>query len=243
MKFSRLLILFIIVNFQSILLGKTAQEYTVKVDTAVVRFDEEHLEAYKKDADFNYLEVEYSKSIFEKFKDWLISMLGWLFNNLGVDVTVNTIKIILNVLKYLILAVLLFLIVKMFLKIKPKNFFSTQKNNNLVQFSDDEHIIKNEDINMLITNALSDGNYRLATRYYFLLLLKNLTQENHIAWEPQKTNKDYYNELNSIEDKQSFQSLTDIYDFVWYGNFEINQGKFHTIEQQFKLYNQKIKHS
>ena len=102
-------------------------------------------------------------------------------------------------------------------------------------------IIKNEDIDALIAEAVNQKNYRLAIRYYYLLALKKLTETNHIEWKPQKTNEDYINELQASGYKPDFVNITKIYDYVWYGEFNVDAIKFESLKLPFQSLNKIIK--
>jgi len=41
--------------------------------------------------------------------------------------------------------------------------------------------------------------------------------------------------------KESFKDVTHLYDFVWYGNFEINEIEFFKVQGNFKKTNQLIR--
>jgi hypothetical protein len=112
-----------------------------------------------------------------------------------------------------------------------------QQNAAKITFTEEEHILKNEDINVLIKNAIKQQNYRLAIRYYYLLTLKKLSQNHIISWEQQKTNEDYISEIDAIKLKTDFTNITRIYDYVWYGEFDIDVLKFEALKLQFESLN------
>jgi len=85
----------------------------------------------------------------------------------------------------------------------------------------------------------------LAIRYFYLKILKQLTEIELIKWEIQKTNEDYIKELSEKRIKEKFKSITRLYDFVWYGNFKINESQFSLVKLDFnslekEINNQKI---
>ena len=141
---------------------------------------------------------------------------------------------------YSFLAFILFIIIKMFLKVKLNSIVSTKSNLGTVNFYEDEHIIQNEDISALINKAISNENYRLAVRYYYLLILKSLTEKQLISWEIQKTNDDYSKEIGVPDLRTPFDKLTTLYDFVWYGNFDVELSRFSKIENDFQQFNNKL---
>ena len=101
-------------------------------------------------------------------------------------------------------------------------------------------MIKNKDLFKLIKQAIELKNYRLAVRYYYLNILKQLEGKQLIVYEQQKTNEDYINEISKENIKKSFEKLTRLYDFVWYGNFDINELEFGRVEADFENVNNLI---
>lgn len=96
-------------------------------------------------------------------------------------------------------------------------------------------MIKEKDLPKLIEQAIDEGNYQLAVRYYYLLLLKNLSDKEFISWQQEKTNEDYIKELASKQQLHGdFKKLTYLYDYVWYGEFSIDKEKFVQAESKFK---------
>ena len=83
-----------------------------------------------------------------------------------------------------------------------------------------------EDIESLIRQALDSGDYRLAVRYQFLLCLKMLKEGEWIRWQPQKTNHDYIEEIENHELRGLMSQAVRIYDYIWYGNFPLDQASY-----------------
>jgi hypothetical protein len=92
----------------------------------------------------------------------------------------------------------------------------------------------------LIKEAINQKNYRLAIRYYYLLSLKHLTESDSIAWQPQKTNEDYISEIETDHIKTDFKNITRIYDYVWYGEFNVDVLKFEALKLPFEDLNKTI---
>ena len=74
----------------------------------------------------------------------------------------------------------------------------------------------------LINKALEKNNYRLAIRYHYLQVLKHLSKKGQIEWDTEKTNYDYYREIKDEKTREEFQYISYIYDYCWYGEFEIS---------------------
>lgn len=200
------------------------------------KFDSKKLKEYKTDKDFNYEEENVNKepTFLERVFNWLgrqlLRFLEWIF---GVKYAKGLFASILSALPYIILGIVLFLLLKFFLKVNLKSSSLTSKNNPVVSITEEEELIKIKDISKLIQQAIQQKNYRLAVRYYYLNVLKQLENNALIIWEQQKTNEDYIKEISQKNIQHSFVNLTRLYDFVWYGNFVINETEFARVEQDF----------
>ena len=104
----------------------------------------------------------------------------------------------------------------------------------------DVEIIKNQDIQSLIDQALQDKNYRLAVRYYYLLTLQKLSGQELIDWQVQKTDHDYIYEIENTQLRHSFSRVTDMYDYIWYGNFEVDEFAFAKAQSAFNTVNTQL---
>lgn len=203
---------------------------------------EDDLESYRGDKDFDYNEVETEDSFLDRALRWLRNILRKFWEAIfGVGTASGFLWFVFRVLPYILLGVLVFLLIRFFLRVNSNHLITKAKEQGSVAITEEEQIIKNEDIPALIREAINQKNYRLAIRYYYLLSLKYLSDNETIAWQPQKTNADYINELKSSGLKDSFRNITRIYDYVWYGEFGVDALKFETLKQSFENLNNSIK--
>ncbi len=199
------------------------------------------LETYKSDDDFDYTETKKEESILDKFLRWLRNILRQFWEAIfGVGTASGFLYFVFRILPYILLGVLIYLLVRFFLKVNSNNLITKNQQKGQVAFSEEEQIIKNEDINALINEAVSQKNYRLAVRYYYLLSLKNLSERHIIEWQPQKTNEDYTQELSQSNYQLDFENITRIYDYVWYGEFNVDAFKFENLKLPFEALNKTI---
>ena len=91
-----------------------------------------------------------------------------------------------------------------------------------------------------IAAARDRGDYRYAVRLWFLNTLKNLADRELLLWRPEKTNMDYFYELSGKPMQQKFGDASRVYDFVWYGERDINAGDYERAEQQFRELNRNL---
>jgi len=205
---------------------------------------ETDLEHYKTDKNFNYTEVEAADNWFIKLKRWLKNALFQIMEALfGNTAASGIVKFIFNVVPYIILATLVFLLIKFFLKVNVKSIIQGKQKAPEFEFTDEEHIIKNEDINALINAAIHQNNFRLAIRYYYLLALKDLSENKIIIWEQDKTNADYIHEIENKTLQLNFKHVTKIYDYVWYGSFTVDALKFESLKLPFNQLSKLITHN
>ncbi len=92
-----------------------------------------------------------------------------------------------------------------------------------------------------IALAKSKNDYRLAVRLWFLRSLKEMTDLGLINWKIDKTNSDYYYELSGNDLQRPFGSVSLLYDYVWYGDFEIDSKKYNEAESELNDYYVKVK--
>lgn len=207
----------------------------------IKKITNEDLQIFKDNPDFNYEVIESNPSWWDNFLTWLWNLLlrffQWLF---GVEKAAGFLAEFFSWIPYILLGLLLFLLIKFFLNVNARSLLYSKKNQSLVTLSEEEHIIKNEDIQQLIQEAIQQKDYRLAIRYYYLHILKMLSDGEFIEWQLQKTNADYISEIEEPELKQPFGHITRLYDYIWYGEFDIDEGKYTRLETVFTSLKKRI---
>ena len=219
-------------------------EQPINFDDSTVEkqlISEEDLETYKADEDFNYKEVIAEENFIDKAQRWLRNFLMKFWESIfGIGTAKGFLYFIFKVLPYILLGILVFLLIRFFLKVNSNNLISKAKQKGTISFTEEEQIIKNEDIPALIKEAIHQKNYRLAIRYYYLQSLKQLTESDSISWQPQKTNEDYIKEIKKDHLRVDFKNVTKIYDYVWYGEFDVGAIKFEALKLPFENLNNTI---
>jgi hypothetical protein len=84
-----------------------------------------------------------------------------------------------------------------------------------------------------IEKAVAAGNYRLAIRLHFLKLLRGMSERNIIQYTHDRTNFDYLLQVHHAPWYQQFFRITRNYEYVWYGQFDIDREKFDSINKDF----------
>lgn len=171
--------------------------------------------------------------------------LSWLFNKLekwfGVEISDSTFEI----LTYLIYGILILIgiaIVARILKLQDHNSLFSKTTTASQGFESELEEMESTDLEKEIENALAQNNYRLAIRYMYLKSLKMLSLQNLIDWDFDKTNSDYYSELQDAALKSGFQKVSYWYDYIWYGEFSLDKQRFLDAKADFDELNQHILH-
>lgn len=131
---------------------------------------------------------------------------------------------------------LLYFIIKYILG-KDGNFIFGKKNKKLALNVEELHENIHE-INFPESIAKFEltGDYRSAVRYQFLFILKKLSDKKLINWNPEKTNKDYVAEVKATHLKSEFSDLSYIFDYVWYGEFKIDEQSYQKFKNQYQVF-------
>lgn len=214
---------------------------TLKIDRSSVTprefnaFDDKY-----KGEDFRYeTEVAQGTGWWSRFKAWFKQMLKSLFNLDGeeqVEQVQNLIKKIGGVIIFLLV---IFFIFKAIMNKEGRWVFGKSSDKNIIPVTNVEEDIHNTDFKALIGSAEAENNYRLAIRYYYLWLLKRLSESGTITYDVEKTNSDYQNEIHSEPLKKSFGYTCYLYNYIWYGEFPVNQDEFNHAKITFnELLNQ-----
>jgi hypothetical protein len=137
------------------------------------------------------------------------------------------------------LAILFLLIIIYQLSKSGKLFTGSKRNVQVSEQADEEELLLHHNFDDLISSAIKNEDYRLATRYHFLKVLQQLRDKNHIAFEPDKTNSRYVREVPAAL-QPAFSTLVLQYEYVWYGHFDIGMEQFQQLEKGFQHFYQKI---
>ncbi|MBV7267815.1 hypothetical protein [Winogradskyella luteola] len=214
-----------------------AQDSVVKRDSSnldVTYFKENFKDNYAGD-DFNYSindtgGINLIQRILRSFFNWLGDVFGFNIDWLDYQTMEYIIYGLLGI-------IVLYLLIKFLLQNPVSSVFKTE-DKAIEGFSYVEEHIEKVDFDKLIKKALKDNNYRLATRYMYLKSLKVLANKKTIEWHYDKTNSDYLNEIKDSKLKALFKRVSYIYDYVWYGEFPIDEVNFNKNKDDF---NQLIK--
>ncbi|NEV93518.1 hypothetical protein G3567_05050 [Psychroflexus sp. YR1-1] len=201
----------------------------------VVEFDKSIIGSYQADDDYDYFKYTEEESAWTKLQNWLnlqwSKFLDWVFSGVSEGNFWNYLALTLKILLILGLGVLIFWLFNKYYVVRQKSPPADQSQINL---SEEERLIQKKDLSTLIEDAESEGDYRLASRYLFLNILKYLKTHHFIDYQFQKTNADYKSEITQQDIKSEFTFASRFYEFVWYGDFKLEVSDFKSAKTRFE---------
>lgn len=131
----------------------------------------------------------------------------------------------------LIGAVLLFAIYRIAV---VNNLYMTRRSKKVASEELGLEEIESDDLDSRINKAVAEKNHRLAVRYLYLKALQLLNERGWIRFHAQATNYEYVIQMNKYPVAEEFRFLTSVYDYVWYGEFELKPEQFELVHNNFK---------
>lgn len=192
------------------------------------------IQKFISDRDFQY-ERNYtvSTSIWDRIWMWIGRLL---YRPLLKGHTITVLDIIL----YAIAIVAIVLIVYYFVRSEKVGIFARKGGKNQLGINVIEEDIHKIDFDRIINDAIASGQYRVAVRYLYLKSLKDLSGKGLITWKPEKTNRDYINEMRPSVFGKLFRDITHLFDYAWYGNTDISATSFASMKDTFEQFNKQL---
>tara|TARA_R110002072_G_scaffold302685_1_gene487365 strand:+ start:68046 stop:68801 length:756 start_codon:yes stop_codon:yes gene_type:complete len=195
-------------------------------------FEAGYEDAYLSQEEYIYEEIEQEKNWLQRAKLWLnnkwISFLEQIWG--GAELS-KFWQVLLQLAPYVFLLALMGLLV--WLSLKYSSGASADDGIRISPLSADEVLLKSDNLKALSEEALESQDFRLALRYRYLLVLQHLIERKLIIWKSSKTNFDYQKELAESPFRAPFTEVTRIYNFVWYGHFDLDAKAYGELEQAF----------
>lgn len=207
----------------------------IKVDSSTVeevKFKEGFQEKYTAD-EFIYEVKVKELSAWERFKEWLYDLFERIFNSSSRENTENIVELFLKILAAAIIIFVIYLIVKAIMNGEGSWVFGKSSDKKVINYEEIEKNIHLVDFEKLIKETLKNGENRLAIRYYYLWLLKIMSAKQLIEWDVEKTNSDYLYEIKNTSIKSQFEYVSYLYNYIWYGEFELDEVTFVKAKKAF----------
>lgn len=209
------------------------QPASVQIDSSHVakrEFADDLSEKYASE-EFQYDQLEgEAENLLARFVTWFLNQLADL---LGFEVDAATLQLVKFLVYGIFILLALYLMVRLLVGQRTSSFFAS-KGSRIAPLAFSEEEITAIDLDAHIQEALARHNYRLALRYTYLKSLRQLSQNNIIHWDPDKTNSDYLGEIQSDALKEPFKKISYLYDYVWYGEFPLEKKGFANAQRHFE---------
>lgn len=176
----------------------------------------------KKDKRFQYKKKKKKKIELDPPKPW--------FEGIGKFFSSTLFKFFL----YFFLGAFLLFVIYLFIKNNNISFRRNIKDEEIVQEEPWEDVTSFEDWELALQKALAAGDYRVATRIYYLHTLHILDKNGLIQYREDKTNWFYVQKMFGTAQHDDFKELTRSFDYIWYGEYQISQEQFEVLASQFK---------
>lgn len=181
--------------------------------------------------DFYYYEVSDEGDNF--FTRFLNGIFNWIGDVFGIEIDPFWAQVLKVLIFTIMAAVGIYFLVRLLSKESAQSLL-TRHSRVAATVNMEETHIEQIDLTQLIKDSVATGNYRNAVRYLYLDALKWLSANQKIEWDFQKTNSDYYRELDEPILKERFKKISYLYDYVWYGEFELNEHTFNDARTEFE---------
>jgi ATP-dependent Lon protease len=228
--------IFVLLSFLTF--SQEGKSVDIKVDSIskieVKHFSKNLKEKYTDEAFiYNYKFNPNNLSVWEKFKHWITQKFKDWFNIVDEKKASKFTRFFLRTMYVIVFLAVLFFIIKAILNDEGNWVFG--RSNKKLDIN--AKVLKEElletNFKELIQNAVENKDYRLAIRYYYLSVLKALTKKQIIEWDNEKTNYDYLKEIKDNKLREQFEYISYIYDYCWYGEFQLDEKSFSKAEQKF----------
>lgn len=214
---------------------KLKDSTAVLTDTSSVErvYFKENLKEKYDDKSFIYEELSQMKSAWERFKEWFSEWLNSVFDVQDSRTAMSILDYTINTIAVILILLVIYLIVKALLNKEGTWIFGSKSDANLIRYDEIEKNLHLVDFEKLIKNSIKSGEHRLSIRYYYLFLLKKMSEKGIIEWDVEKTNSDYIYEIKSADLKANFEYLSYLYNYIWYGEFDVTPQEFEKAKKAF----------
>ena len=141
---------------------------------------------------------------------------------------------------YIIIAgAIIFLVVKILQNINSSPNIDVDKGR-VYTLSEVEDKMLDIDLDKILNDALLAADFRLALRINFLIIIKMLSLSGKIIWTKEKTNWEYFNELNDPTIALKFKEIVEPFETIWYGEHELSESQFNRLLPAYNVFKNKL---
>jgi preprotein translocase subunit YajC len=190
-------------------------------------FDKNKLNELQKDKDFNYNrkpipEFNIIDLIYKLFSRYFLEPLSKIIGSSNTKILFIFISILLS-------SILTFLIIRKKINQRINLNINDSHPKNLNNFE----LVNQLDYKTEIENAIRQNDFHNAVRLEYLQTLKLLFTYKILKFGVSKTNSDYLNEIKNSEFYSKFELLSDIFNYINYGQFDITKEEYCSVKTKF----------
>ncbi len=89
------------------------------------------------------------------------------------------------------------------------------------------------DLDLLLAQAETEGNWRSALRYQYLKVLRRLMDDGSIRFRPEDTDRDYLRQLKDPAQRSTFAELSFLFKWAWYGDAPMDEAHYRSLAPAF----------
>lgn len=197
-------------------------------------FDPAKIDQYRNNRDFFYDRPKAAQTPWERFLKWLGDKLDQWLSDSDAGYAFD------HYIRYVLYAIAIAMVVWLLWRVNVGALFFKRPRRTSISHELLDEDIHQLDFEQLIQQAIQEQNYRRAVRLHYLRTLKKLADNHIIDWQINKTNHHYQTELRQTPHATQFAQLTQLFDYVWYGEMPINPASFDQVQTQFIQFEQKI---
>lgn len=210
--------------------GLPADSSRVEVRTV----DAQTLQSITNEEVFEYNELPQNpESFWSRLMQWVIQIIQYIANNRWASVFIRVVF-------FGIFGLVLIGLINQLLKGNLGTAFSKKKAGQQVSLNIGESNPATTNYDKLLEEALAQNNYHDAVRLLYLKALQRLNTGNLISWKPDKTNHDYLHEIGNHPANTTFSQLTLYYEYVEYGDFQIDHSGFSKVQDIYERFKEKL---
>ena len=230
-------------NYEKFLYTETLiSQDSLNIDTENIqpRYFEDLRDKYQGE-EYIYEYTTENSGWWSRFKQWLSDFFKNLFDFETRQQANNVTDVLLKIGGVIIFLLVIYFIFKAVMNDEGSWVFGKSSDKNIIPVTDIEKNLSITDFSKLTKEAEKNNEYRLAIRYYYLWLLKKLTHAEIIEYDVEKTNSDYQNEIISKDLKDDFSYTSYLYNYIWYGEFDVNEQQYDKAKNAFTNFLNTIK--
>jgi hypothetical protein len=144
------------------------------------------------------------------------------------------VELVLKILAIALILFVIYLIVKSIMNKEGQWIFGKKSDRSVIRYDEIEKNLHLVDFEKLIKDSIKLDEKRLTIRYYYLWLLKKMSEKQVIEWDIEKTNSDYLYEIKNEKLKEQFGYVSYLYNYIWYGEFDIDSSTFEKATATFQ---------